>query len=94
MALQILVTAGFPEPWAQLISKMWSNQHRWLTYGLAASEEPVIVSRSLPQGDAISPIALIIMMSAPLKALEQSHPSIQTSGFIDDRVSIAFPIPT
>ena len=87
MALAIMQQAGFPPLWARLISKVWTQQHRWITYGSATAEAPCIVTRSLPQGDALSPLALIVMMAAPLCQLETVLPGTITSGFLDDRVT-------
>ena len=88
LAINILVTAGFPRLWAAMLESVWRDQYRWLTFGACCIDSASHVNRSIPQGDALSPLAVIVLLSAPLQELSDRYPDIRTSGFIDDRVSV------
>ena len=76
---------GLPEPLCRALSCIWRVQCRWLTWAGASDSSSVWTGSSLPQGDALSPLAMLAMMSAPAKQLQHVHPEVEATFFLDDR---------
>ena len=84
--------AGWPPPWARLLSWTWQDQHRWVQIGGHCACEPVAVSTSVPQGCACAPLAIVVLLTqASLQVQElqtPERPLLQTV-FVDNRNAVA-----
>ena len=91
LAVQVLEAAGFPSTWANMLRHVWASQHRWLQLGKDSLATPVSVEQSMPQGDAFSPLALNVLLSAPVRAVVQQETCMGLSHaiFLDDRTYVA-----
>ncbi len=87
IAIAHLEHAGFHPQWAAHLHHMWTSQHRWIQLGDQYSDQPQRVKTSLPQGCAMAPIALITLLVAATRTLEDTYGSEYTifSNYIDDR---------
>ncbi len=68
----------------QLVSHIWQNQRRWLQLGRATATSADKVSASLPQGDALSPLALVLLL-ADTTAKVEAVQNVTSSMYVDDR---------
>ena len=89
LALDVLARAGAPRQWLSLVKRVWLNQTRWIQYAGHTHETPAHVKRSIPQGDALSPLALILLLAAPVKDVETHEAAcgLWQSNFVDDRAA-------
>ncbi|CAE7267424.1 NRT2.2 [Symbiodinium sp. CCMP2592] len=89
LALDVLARAGAPRQWLSLVKRVWLNQTRWIQYAGHTHETPAQVKRSIPQGDALSPLALILLLAAPVKDVEAHEAAcgLLQSNFVDDRAA-------
>ena len=90
-ALAVLRRASVPNQWISLVRKIWMQQARWLQYAghTQTHEQPAVVSRSILQGYAFSPLALILRLAAPVKDIE-SHGAVSgllQFNFVDDKAA-------
>ena len=86
VACDILAEAGLPKDLVQALRVIW-DQTRFIELGDSVLPEGVRVSESMPQGDAISPLALHVLLSAPSRAVgEHFGADYRQSVFLDDRV--------
>ena len=89
LALKCLQKLGMPEPMIFACQHVWGQQIRFLQYRGCTSVTPSQVSNSLPQGDALSVIALLAILSMPTLDLrrraEQDGEHVSMITFIDDR---------
>ena len=89
LACDVLAEAGLPEPVLTALRCMW-RQTRFLELSGYTSESGEVVHTSLPQGDAISPLALNVLLAAACKDIRaQSGGHFRQSVFLDDRVLAA-----
>ena len=89
-ALKCLQKLGMPEPMIFACQHVWGQQIRYLQYrGGCISATPSHVSNSLPQGDALSVIALLAILSMPTLDLRrqaaQDGEHVNMITFVDDR---------
>ncbi|CAE7260971.1 unnamed protein product, partial [Symbiodinium microadriaticum] len=90
LCLRVMVEAGFPSNWARLILQVWGNQHRWVEYGGAIAPRPEHVARSLVQGDALSCLALVVLLAGPFASVQRScGQDLCMTSFVDDRAGTA-----
>ena len=82
-ATHALSRLGMPAEMVDLCRFQWSQQHRWLGLQGCVSAEAEVVISSLPQGDAISPIALNPW--APIQAYCREEPTATAVTYLDDR---------
>ena len=89
LALDVLARAGAPRQWLSLVKRVWLHQTRWIQYAGHTHETPAQVKRSIPQGDALSPLALILLLAAPVKDVEAHEAAcgLLQSNFVDDRAA-------
>ncbi|CAE7729929.1 unnamed protein product, partial [Symbiodinium necroappetens] len=86
LACDVLAEAGLPGPVLTALRCMW-RQTRFLELSGYTSESGEVVHTSLPQGDAISPLALNVLLAAACKDIRaQSGGHFRQSVFLDDRV--------
>ena len=90
LALKCLQKLGMPEPMIFACQHVWGQQIRYLQYrGGCISATPSHVSNSLPQGDALSVIALLAILSMPTLDLRrqaaQDGEHVNMITFVDDR---------
>ena len=87
LATRVLAQAGMPRAWVQLVEQVWGHQSRILTSGGEVDTVATKVDRSIPQGDAFSPLALILLLAAPTKHILRSEQgaALEMATFIDDR---------
>ncbi|OLQ11503.1 hypothetical protein AK812_SmicGene4639 [Symbiodinium microadriaticum] len=83
------LTFGAPRQWLSLVKRVWLNQTRWIQYAGHTHETPTRVKRSIPQGDALSPLAQILLLAAPVKDVEAHEAAcgLLQSNFVDDRAA-------
>ena len=89
VALKCLQKLGMPEPMIFACQHVWGQQIRFLQYRGCTSITPSQVANSLPQGDALSVIALLAILSMPTLDLrrraEQDGEHVSMITFVDDR---------
>ncbi|CAE7256424.1 Pol [Symbiodinium sp. CCMP2592] len=85
IALQIMEKAGMANWMGSMLRHVWMDQHRWIQLDGSTLTEVQTLESSLPQGDPLSPLALNILMSAPLRALRARQPRLAVCSFLDDR---------
>ena len=89
LALKCLQKLGMPEPMIFACQHVWGQQIRFLQYRGCTSITPSQVANSLPQGDALSVIALLAILSMPTLDLrrraEQDGEHVSMITFVDDR---------
>ena len=64
LALHCLQRLGCHPQLIGVLKNQWSKQFRWVTWQNYVAEEPMPVQCGIPQGDPMSPIALIALMEA------------------------------
>ena len=84
-ATHALSQLGMPAEMVDLCRFQWSQQHRWLGLQGCICAEAEVVSSSLPQGDAISPMALNAILWAPIQAFSREEPTATAVTYLDDR---------
>ena len=88
LALGHLAHAGMHPEWIRHFTWTWSHQKRWLQFGRATSDSPQHVFSSIPQGCAIAPLALVVLMNEASQAIQRlSGPedTLTQSIYVDDR---------
>ena len=85
LALQCLQALGMPKEMVQACSHIWCHQLRWLQLRRFVAPSPVSVDMSLPQGDSLSPVALVALLVAPTLALRRQVPQATMATYMDDR---------
>eukprot|EP00439_Symbiodinium_sp_Y106_P014006 s7995_g2.t1 len=85
IALQVMEKAGMANWMGSMLRHIWMDQHRWIQLDGSTLTEVQNLESSLPQGDPLSPLALNILMSAPLRALRAKQPRLAVCSFLDDR---------
>ena len=84
LALAILRRKGLSPVWCGMLSHIWEGQRRWLQLGRDTATTPAHVSGSLPQGDALSPLALILLLADDAAAVA-IRDQVTMSMYVDDR---------
>ena len=84
LAIATLKRKGLSPVWCSLVSHIWQNQRRWLQLGRATAASADKVSASLPQKDALSPLALVLLL-ADTAAKVEAVQNVTTSMYVDDR---------
>jgi len=80
---------GAPPPMLTMLEIIW-QQSRWLTYNGECQPNPVGVDTSMPQGDAISPLTLLAVMTGVTRSvLAQEAVYFPLVTYLDDRNMIA-----
>ena len=88
LALGHLAHAGMHPEWIRHFTWTWSHQKRWLQFGRATSDSPQHVFSSIPQGCAIAPLALVVLMNEASQAIQRlsgSEDTLTQSIYVDDR---------
>ena len=89
LAINILSAAGLPAHITSMLHHVWGHQYRHIQLNQATTPQPTYVTRSLPQGDALSPAALNIILSAAARDIQtRMGPNYKQSLFVDDRTFI------
>ena len=90
IALECMARLGFPEELRHVLASVWSSQSRWIGIGQHFDPEPQRVHSSLPQRDALAPLAFNAVMLGPCHALhKQKWPQEVLVTYIDDRTYTA-----
>lgn len=84
LALAILQRKGLSPVWCDILSHIWEGQRRWLQLGRDTATTPAHVSGSLPQGDALSPLALILLLADDATDIA-NRSQVTMSMYVDDR---------
>ena len=84
LALAILRRKGLSPVWCGMLSHIWEGQRRWLQLGRDTATTPAHISGSLPQGDALSPLALILLLADDAAAVA-NRDQVSMSMYVDDR---------
>jgi hypothetical protein len=80
---------GCPAVMLAFLEKIWCQQ-RWLTYQNEYLPNPVFVSASMPQGDAVSPLTLLaIITGLTCRVLAQNPQPHTLVTYLDDRNFVA-----
>ena len=86
LILEIFRRAGLPPHLTGLLSHVWEHQQRYIQLGTAVDPHHTTVSTSLPQGDALCPAAINILLSAAARHIQNTFGhNITQVLFIDDR---------
>ena len=81
----VLREAGFPSSLLAALEHAWT-QERFIEVGGYVSPSSEHVSAAMPQGDALAPLALNILLSAPARDIgSRGFQSFAQSVFLDDR---------
>ena len=84
-AVRMLGHLGLPRVLGRILSQVWEEQQRWLVWGRHCSLHSYAAGLSMPQGDAMAPLAMIAATLAPVQAIRQSVPRLRQVLFVDDR---------
>ena len=84
-AIATILKFGFPSKLASGISRIWNSQVRVLQWQGQSSPEKQHIRSSLPQGDALSPWALNLVLTTAIKKIQEQWPQSVQVIFIDDR---------
>ena len=84
----------WPNEMVSLLQHVWLNQTRWLQLGQCTLMEPVQVQTSLPQGDPVSPLGLLLVLSEGIADICNTCPEVSMTTFLDDRVLVAKSVKT
>ena len=79
------------EPLNPLPSYVWLGQRRWLQLGSFSGGAGCWAGSSLPQGDPISPYALVLFLNSA--ATDVATMGLKQSLFLDDRILVASTVP-
>ena len=74
---------SWPEALVSLLEQVWLGQRRFLQLGKCTLADAIVVSSSLPQGDPVSPLGLLLVLGDAITEI-----SAQAT-FLDDRVLVA-----
>ena len=74
---------GWPEGILGLARHVWCDQRRWLVLGRAVVQRPELVASSLPQGDPLSPLGLVVALNDAV--LDVASLGVGQCVFLDDR---------
>ena len=67
------------------VQRIWGNQKRFLSWNGEICKDPIKVTSSIPQGDALSPWALNSLLAAPMRDILSKIPRTVLAAFLDDR---------
>ena len=70
-----------------LRKQVWLAQYRYLRLGKCTLPTATIMNSSLPQGDPVSPLGLLLILGDAITDISASN--VQQTTFLDDRVSTA-----
>eukprot|EP00438_Fugacium_kawagutii_P007004 Skav208849 [mRNA] locus=scaffold1839:65559:76580:+ [translate_table: standard] len=87
LVLAHLTLHRWPPSLISLLRHTWPGQKRWMELGHLSCAEHVQVDSSMPQGDPLSPLGLIVSLAEATQAV--SSTGIRQSVFLDDRVLVA-----
>ena len=74
---------SWPEGLLGLARHVWCDQRRWLVLGRAVVQRPESVTSSLPQGDPLSPLGLVVALNDAV--LDVASLGVGQCVFLDDR---------
>ena len=76
---------GFPTNLANAVSRIWGRQLRYLSWNGETLARPHRVASSIPQGDALSPAVMNLILACPCSFVQRLIPSTALKVFLDDR---------
>ena len=85
MVTEILRRLGMPPQVVKMIMGVWSDQRRFLQYAGQTDKIPAKVSKSMPQGDAMSMLGMAALLLPPMKEAKEKWPEATQVVFVDDR---------
>ena len=92
LSINALRKAGIATELATALDWVWGHQVRWLCLGHYVHPEAQEVCQSLPQGDPLSPLALLALLSGPLQQVQQDMTAqdhdCTTVTYVDDRNTV------
>ena len=89
IGIKCLEYLGCPKEILFALTSVWS-QERWLCFRRDCLPQPVQVDTSIPQGDAISPLTLLAVLTGLTGRVLQARPEPHTLvTFLDDRNMVA-----
>ena len=71
------------------IKHQWQNHKKWLTFGGAVSQEPIVRTLGLLQGDPWSPICMSLILTVMGNMIKRMRPQSRCITYIDDRTILA-----
>ncbi|CAE6971376.1 amtB, partial [Symbiodinium sp. CCMP2456] len=83
-AVRMLSFLGLPRVFGRILSQVWENQRRWLIWGRHCSMHSYAAGLSMPQRDAMAPLAMIATL-APVQDVRRCIPRLRQVLFVDDR---------
>lgn len=88
LAIGLLRHSGFHEQWANHLQHMWSKKWRWMQMLNNTNTEPELVETSLPQGCAMAPLAMVVLLieaERDVTTFCRANCLFQQAVFVDDR---------
>lgn len=77
----------WPDSLLSLLRQVWCGQRRWMELGHLSAGNAEAVSTSMPQGDPLSPLGLIVTLAEAVQSV--SNAGYTQSVFLDDRLLVA-----
>ena len=77
----------WPDSLLSLLRQIWCGQRRWMELGHLSAGNAEAVSTSMPQGDPLSPLGLIVTLAEAVQSV--SNAGYTQSVFLDDRLLVA-----
>ena len=84
-AIHVLRKLRMPEFMCRMLLAQWTNQRRYVSFQNFYLPEPEHVSRSLPQGDPWSLLAMVAVLCPAMLEIKRLHPQVTQRNFVDDR---------
>ena len=92
ICIQALEKAGMAPELTAALKWVWCHQVRWLCLGRYVHPTPQDVQASLPQGDPLSPLALLALLTGPIGQVQQTmrenNHEITMITYVDDRNTV------
>ena len=88
LARHLLLQAGLPVGTCSVMCAVWDNQTRFLQYDNQCLPHGIMVSTSLPQGDAGSLVAMVLCLVGPSLQIQAKFPTSLLRTFVDDRTVV------
>ena len=89
LCTKLLSHIGIPDRITRLLQYQWQNHKKWLTFGGAVSQKPMVHTLGLLQGDPWSPICMSLILTVMGNMIKRMQPQSRCITYIDDRTILA-----
>jgi hypothetical protein len=76
---------GAPHGFLEAMTRQWTHQSRILCYAGHALRRKMSTPRALPQGDPLSLLGLITLLTPLHNEIAREYPRSRLYGYVDDR---------